>query len=282
MYKRIDFENLGGNPMDQDSFMWMQDSYRSAFAAIAAMIGTNVIISGMAVAAGNISNGWFTYNGELIPFTGGALGDGSIVIQQVDSDDVEFQNGDDHVVEIKKVAVLGGPATLNYSQLTAIGLLKRIWLPGDLKEVDCSAEYIAANFDGTGKGINERIGWAICNGNNGTKNRGGRVSIGYTTVEVDPVDGVWDELYKTIGAVAGEKKHQLVTTEMPAHSHTPGTKVFRGHRTNDQSGGVQTLATSAANADPALTGPEFTTSVGDGQAHENRQPFIVTLFIQKL
>ena len=38
-------------------------------------------------------------------------------------------------------------------------------------ELDVNAAYITANFDGTGLGINLCLGYAICNGQNGTKNR---------------------------------------------------------------------------------------------------------------
>lgn len=179
MYKRIDFGQLGGNPIDQDNLQWMQDSYRSAFAAIAGLVGSKVIISGMAVTGPNISNGWLTYNGELLPFTGGAIGDGSIVVQEIANDPVQFQNGDSHVVEIKRVAVLGGPATFNYSELTNIGVLKRMWLPGDTKMIQVTMDYIAANFDATGLGINERVGWKVMNGQNGTINMSDKLPLGY-------------------------------------------------------------------------------------------------------
>lgn len=42
-----------------------------------------------------------------------------------------------------------------------------------------NSAYIAANFDGTGLGINLMAGYAICNGNNGTLNKDGRVGIAY-------------------------------------------------------------------------------------------------------
>ena len=60
------------------------------------------------------------------------------------------------------------------------------WLTGDIKEIDCTDAYISNNFDGNGIGTNERLGWAICNGYNGlTKNRTGRVSVGWGTTATD-------------------------------------------------------------------------------------------------
>lgn len=53
-------------------------------------------------------------------------------------------------------------------------------LPGDIKEVICTQAYITANFNGsTGLGMNERLGWAICNGQNGTIDLRDRVTVGY-------------------------------------------------------------------------------------------------------
>ena len=49
---------------------------------------------------------------------------------------------------------------------------KEQWLPGDLKMIDCTSAYIAANFVTGGSTIGlglpggEREGWAICNGYN--------------------------------------------------------------------------------------------------------------------
>ena len=163
--------------------------------------------------------------------------------------------------------------TFPFADLVRLDSIKNVWLTGDVKEVDCDAAYITANFDGTGLGINERAGWAICNGDNGTKDRGGRVSVGYETVTVDPSNNVWDAIYNTIGATGGEKRHTLITSEMPAHTHSiqpayvTGTSAPSNVRTDSTSGSV---------------GQAVTGSTGGGGSHENRQPFIVTLFIQKL
>lgn len=52
------------------------------------------------------------------------------------------------------------------------------FLKGDIKEVACTQAYISANFNGTGLGTNERLGWAICNGQNGTFDLRDRVTVG--------------------------------------------------------------------------------------------------------
>lgn len=132
------------------------------------------------------------------------------------------------------------------------------WLPGDIKEIDCDNAYITANFDASGLGIigGEREGWAICNGNNGTKDRNGRVSVAYGTS------------YPTMGTVGGSKDAVVVE-----HSHT---MTYGNTGTNT---GTQVKRDSDGDT---LLGTTSTNSTGVSGIDKNMQPYIVTLFIQKL
>jgi hypothetical protein len=135
-------------------------------------------------------------------------------------------------------------------------------LKGDLKEIDVLTSYITANFDATGLGKNERLGWAICNGDNGTKNRNGLVSIGYGTS------------YPTLGAGGGAETHTLTIPEIPPHNHN----VY---------GEDNDAVPSAPNGEVAQIynfagSSRITSSTGGGQPHNNMQPYIVTLIIMKL
>lgn len=140
---------------------------------------------------------------------------------------------------------------------------------GDIKEIDVSNAYLLANFDPSGLGINERLGWAICNGNNGTRNRGGRVAVQYNTT------------YPTLGATGGASTHTLTVSEMPSHTHktsaSGGTPVT--HTTSARFYTVGETWSSSGTIDEKESGIVYE---GGGQPHNNMQPYIITVFIQKL
>lgn len=125
---------------------------------------------------------------------------------------------------------------------------------------DVTNAYIAANFDGTGLGINEEVGYAICNGNNGTRNWNGRVPLSYGSD------------YQVMGATGGAITHTLTIAEMPSHSHA----LTQNANNVEGSGKVAVGATAAEGTAPT------TDAKGDGAAHNNMQPYIVTLAIMKL
>ena len=139
---------------------------------------------------------------------------------------------------------------------------------GDVKEIDVATSYINENFDPTGLGINERLGWAICNGNNGTRNRSGRVAMQYSS------------LYPVLGSVGGSEDAVLVN-----HSHFNGiaddaTGLFvYGSTTSGMPGSANRSTVSEGNP---RTYQGNTSTAGESGAGKNMQPYIVTLMIMKL
>jgi len=122
------------------------------------------------------------------------------------------------------------------------------------------ATYLTANYDGTGLGIGNSVGFAICNGNNGTEDYRRRVPVGY-----DPTTYVSGNNYSLMGNAFGEENHVLTIPELPAHDHG-GTKIETG----------------LAGTDPGFASTDSENSVGGDEAHNNMQPSIVTLFIQRV
>lgn len=137
---------------------------------------------------------------------------------------------------------------------------------GDVKEIDVATSYIAANFDVTGLGTNERLGWAICNGNNGTRNRSGRVSIQYNS-----------STYPTLGATGGNSTLTLIKNNIPT------LDISLPVSDGDSGGGSKIYV--MANDVEAAGSHVYVNSVNNSSpntAIDIRQQYIVTLFIQKL
>lgn len=127
---------------------------------------------------------------------------------------------------------------------------------GDIKRVKCDLTYLNDNFEVDGLGKNLRLGWAICNGNNGTDNLAGRVGVGY---------GIG---WSVLGQIGGSKDAVLVE-----HSHVlkyglngTGTKYPETPYISDALGGTM----------------EPTSTVGVSGTDKNMQPYIINLYIMKL
>ena len=174
----------------------------------------------------------------------------------------------EQLLNLISTKLAGSPTTIHATEHRdlEIAIVNAIYgQEGDIKEIACDQNYINNNFDmtalapGLGLANGERYGWAICNGNNGTINKMGRVGVGY-----DPTN-------YAIGTTGGEKTHTLLVTEMPPHSHNIPARSFAG----SGSGGG---ADFPQGADTTVS----TSSIGGGLAHNNMQPYIVTLFIQRI
>jgi hypothetical protein len=158
---------------------------------------------------------------------------------------------------------------------------------GDIKEIACNQQYIIDNFEppsnlineGKGKINGERYGWAICNGKNGTINKMGRVAIGY-----DPVNYPITTAGSNVG---GTKDVQLSINQMPTHSHDIQFRLDSSSVGNFLTLPFQDTANSDEGSWRTELGEPAAGNVrimnkGGNQAHPNMQPYIVTLFIQRI
>ena len=123
----------------------------------------------------------------------------------------------------------------------------------DIKAIYANTTYLGENFESNGLGKNLRLGWAICNGNNGTPNISNRVIVNYGSD------------FPTLNAVGGSKDAVLV-----AHNHTYSQYVQSG--SNSGSGGEA--------AGYFATG--LTSTIGESGVNKNMQPYIVLVYIMKL
>jgi hypothetical protein len=127
----------------------------------------------------------------------------------------------------------------------------------ELRDLFVNQTYIDDNFDITGLGTDLMLGWAICNGQNGTPNMDGLVSIGYGTN------------YSVINAVGGSKNAVLVE-----HSHVQ-------FGANSPTGGSNRI-TVGATASGNFATNNVTDTVGVSGVDKNMQPYRVLLKIMKV
>jgi len=142
-------------------------------------------------------------------------------------------------------------------------------------ELDVTQQYIIDNFDGTGLGINLMNGYAICNGNNGTINKDGRVGIAYGTN------------YNVVGAIGGSKDAAVVE-----HQHFMFVANDGGQTGVDINSGdyVARRGSSGGDNDYRLVKPTdaslptvgLSKLVGVSGTNKNMQPYLVELQVMKL
>jgi len=130
----------------------------------------------------------------------------------------------------------------------------------EVKQLDVTTQYITDNFDNTGLGTNLMVGWAICNGANGTHNFDGRVGVAYGTTK------------NVMGQIGGATTHALLANEIP-----PIQVPYTG--SNDDNGGEGIYIVNSGAQPNTL---KYLVSTGTGTAHNIMQPYIVQLFIMKL
>ena len=126
----------------------------------------------------------------------------------------------------------------------------------DIKYIWADTTYLGDNFETSGLGKLLRLGWAICNGNNGTPNLGGRMIMTYGGD------------FTTLNAIGGSKDAVVVE-----HSH--GIKYG--------SNGIGTKYPETPYIGDTIGGDmQGTETVGVSGTNKNMQPYMVALKIMKL
>jgi microcystin-dependent protein len=156
-----------------------------------------------------------------------------------------------------------------------------------------------ANFDLTGAGIGNWINIYLCNGQNGTPDKRGRVSVGATTMTGAGMSPIVDPSFPgnptyALGETQGENTVTLGLSQMPGHTHTgtvtivdPGhTHTINGQNNNASGGGSEIVMNNTegikATTNAGFTGITATVvndAIGGSSAHNNVQPGIGAYFI---
>lgn len=214
--KKIDFNIKAGFPVSTDTLEFMQQSIQQVEQA-SSLAGNLCVLRGCTNVGGIVSDGFVTINGEVLPFVGGTVQSKVIIVDNI-GNRIFFSGANNPYYHNRYATfgVTGNPSTeflwadfkINNPAngvLARLEKLEAMWLPGDIKELACDATYITANFDNTGLGINLRQGWAICNGNNGTINKKGRVSVMLDTDQAE---------FNEVGKIGGAKMQTFCQSGM--------------------------------------------------------------------
>jgi hypothetical protein len=195
MYKFIDFTQLEGLPLTQNTLKFLQESYRDEFAALAAFAGDYVILSGVADLGADWGNGWVCINGELLPFVGGTKA-AQIIIEETVVGKL-FGDGSTKNVWFTRVAKSGVAGGTLHTAFTRVRTLKQIHTDLDLKAnlalsawaaLPLTAPWVQQN--GTTNYRKDNFGRVQLRGQvwtNGTVLGGGTLKIGELPVGFRPV-----------------------------------------------------------------------------------------------
>lgn len=121
MSKRIDLTKLGGLLTFQNTLDYMQQAYREPIGALANYLGTKYVVSGCVDNGVTCTDGFISYAGEIIPFTGGALGATISITETITQK--PFKDGALKDVLYTKTAAFGvGGTSFPYSELKRLPL----------------------------------------------------------------------------------------------------------------------------------------------------------------
>ncbi len=138
------------------------------------------------------------------------------------------------------------------------------------------------DYNSTGKGIGKALGWALCNGANGTVNLQGRFPVGYNPTQPD---------YNTVGKTGGLDFVNLTAEQNGSHTHfvyDSGNHFHKsassGKKEGSSGGGREPyswgISTNSDNYREILTNEagnhnHSMQASGQGEPHENRPPYFV-------
>jgi len=157
---------------------------------------------------------------------------------------------------------------------------------------DGTSEELEENFNtvnGLGRTGTSWVGWAICDGQNGTRIMGGKVPVGWKLDDVK---------YGTIGATGGSETHTLTTDELPNfHLNMFGndtvTNAITSNLTANSIVAKQTSTSGSRDEKYAMRASENiplpnqpslgkTSNIGGEVPHNNMQPYTVLVYVKKI
>lgn len=122
-----------GFPGTNKTLRFIQDAFREPLGALAQMAGEKTILTGVVNTAGVVSNGFITYNGEIIPFVGGNYAATVTIIEAFENVNYNTDANDDTVLDslpayrtIYAKCGTGGIDIFNFSELAPLKTIKEL------------------------------------------------------------------------------------------------------------------------------------------------------------
>lgn len=269
--------NNGGRPLLNDDIVALQanDETRSEAWLRGLQVGA-VVLEGCALTlvsgtTYNLSAGVAFIDGKVVEVAAALalnLTSPQYIVLNPDNDD-DFrlhENGDTLVsASTRSTSIVGTLPTLTEHITLTAGVqpstlkqaLDNATLPiGSIMMTDSVVSFNV----GTGLGSGAWLGFALCDGQNGTPNLKGRFVVGFDNADAD---------YNAIGDTGGAKTVALTIAEMPAHNHSIVL-------TENDAGNL--IATGGTGSG----GTQNTSTQGSGTAHENRPPYYTLAYVKKI
>lgn len=234
----------------------------------------------------NITAGAVFYNGEIylvdaaiFSVTGANVAVGTIAttfFTDPTADPADFTDGNTrNIHEIRKVVIAGGLSGSGIANFSDFKRSNKGRLPKGSPVAYYPPSADLSGFDFTGKGISgDVIGWALCNGQNGTINLKGRIIAGYDPSDTD---------FNVLAAEAGSKAVTLTLANLPNASVDvvafDGSPITHGA----QQVGTHDQRRTRTDVDTAYSAVGYKTApLGSDTPHSNLQPYKVLLYIQEI
>lgn len=296
MYQNIDFSKTGGFPLTQDAMAFLQSAYNEIFSSLTEIIGTYGIISGVTNLGGGIySDGWMTYDGEIVPFVGGAISAGPYVgITETIVSVTYRDSGLQGVIKTRKAGFTTDSSKPNISSFSRI-TLSSLETTANSALSAANAALTAANTaltnantalstanaalaaattaipSGTimlwsGSIISIPAGYVLCNGLNSTPDLRDRFIVGAGST-YNP------------GNTGGANSVSLTSSQLPPHTHTVNGQT--GGDNNDHSNNTRFAGGDKGVSESGFFFSINSGSAGSGTAHENRPPYYALCYIMK-
>lgn len=122
-----------GFPGTNKTLRFIQDAFREPLGALAKLAGDKTIVTGVVNTAGVVSNGFISYNGEIIPFVGGNYAATVTIIEAFENVNYNTDANDDTVLDslpayrtIYAMCGTGGIDIFNFSELAPLKTVKEL------------------------------------------------------------------------------------------------------------------------------------------------------------